>query len=502
MLRIVPQVRPAGSPGASGLGLRRLLCQRGQRVHDVSWSDFPDLPEDRVLVTEATNQVDTGQVVARAGVGAVHHMVEGARRSRLERPEHGLGRNQERQTHGWNEMTLRLDDLQDVILAKGGFFGAYKGMYRLDHDQLAAKAGSRITFRWQRTGDAMSRSTELSVKGRLVALAALLLASLTLFAGVPRRRSLSRATSRPAANAISAAGGAMVSSGTSSALEQSGRQHGAVQRLPARRLPRRSDPHPVQRCRPGRGYGTAKRYGIDSRGPCWPEVVSWWPYQWSGAARRRPSGTSGGRTRSMRASRARQPASRSSISSAEQLAGEPAGARAHLRRRSPSASRWARWSPSSTRSERAMRPGGPLRRASVHRAAFYRCWRLSAPTVVILEGLQRTARVVRRARNAKSAESRALLLVYHPSGYRGRDKGRNQLGAAQLIPESGPPSRRPRQPEPSLERLSHRLPGSRREPGRPACAQCRAAVPSVARNLSLGRSERPLLIREERLGLP
>ena len=27
------------------------------------------------------------------------------------------------------------------------------------------------------------------------------------------------------------------------------------------------------------GYGTARRYGVDGRGPCWPEVVSWWPYR-------------------------------------------------------------------------------------------------------------------------------------------------------------------------------------------------------------------------------
>lgn len=117
--------------------------------HDVSWSDFPDLPEDRVLVTETTNQVDTGQVVL--ALESAPYITWWKALDAHGWNDQNMGWVETKNAnHGSNEMTLRLDDLQDVILAKGGFFGAYKGMYRLDHDQLAAKAGSRITFRWQR----------------------------------------------------------------------------------------------------------------------------------------------------------------------------------------------------------------------------------------------------------------------------------------------------------------------------------------------------------------
>ena len=117
--------------------------------YGVDWSSFPDLAEDRVSVTETPNQVDSGHVWLE---------LESAPYISWWKALDAHGWNDDNMgwvetknaNHGPTGMVLRLDDLQDVILAKGGFFGSYKGMYRLDHDTLAAKAGSKITFRWQR----------------------------------------------------------------------------------------------------------------------------------------------------------------------------------------------------------------------------------------------------------------------------------------------------------------------------------------------------------------
>lgn len=126
----------------------------------------------------------------------------------------------------------------------------------------------------------MSQSYELSVKGRLVALAALLLASLTLFAGVATPTFAQSGDVSASSERDFGCGKRMVSSGTYFRAEnrvvgntalyndcQLAGFHGAV--------------IPILSNAAGQvvGYGTAKRYGIDGRGPCWPEVVSWWPYR-------------------------------------------------------------------------------------------------------------------------------------------------------------------------------------------------------------------------------
>jgi hypothetical protein len=116
--------------------------------YGVDWSSFPNLPEDRVSVTEVTNQVAPTHIYLE--LESAPYITWWKALDAHGWNDHNVGWVETKNAnHGPNGMVLRLDDVQDVILAKGGWWGLYKGMYRLDHDTLKAKAGSKITFRWQ-----------------------------------------------------------------------------------------------------------------------------------------------------------------------------------------------------------------------------------------------------------------------------------------------------------------------------------------------------------------
>lgn len=117
-------------------------------ARDIDWGLFPSLPEDRIALSETPGAVpgDSIRLVLESAPNITWwkaidaHAWDGSNIGWVETKN---------ANHGPNGMTLRLDDVSDIVLAKAGFLGAYKGMYRLSNDQLRQKAGSQVTFRWQ-----------------------------------------------------------------------------------------------------------------------------------------------------------------------------------------------------------------------------------------------------------------------------------------------------------------------------------------------------------------
>ncbi|MEU0883351.1 hypothetical protein ABZ345_32495 [Lentzea sp. NPDC005914] len=118
-------------------------------ARDIDWGSFPDLPEDRIALSESPGVVpgDSIRLVLESAPNITWwkaidaHAWDGSNIGWVETKN---------ANHGPNGMTVRLDDVSDIVLAKAGFLGVYKGMYRLSNEQLRQKAGSQVTFRWQR----------------------------------------------------------------------------------------------------------------------------------------------------------------------------------------------------------------------------------------------------------------------------------------------------------------------------------------------------------------
>jgi hypothetical protein len=119
--------------------------------YTIDWSSFPDLREDRVDLSGCAGNpavpADSIQLVLESAPNITWwkaidaHAWDGSRIGWAETNS---------ANHGPSTVTLRVSDVEDVVLAKAGFLNTYKGMYQLDHDQLAAKAGTCNTLRWQR----------------------------------------------------------------------------------------------------------------------------------------------------------------------------------------------------------------------------------------------------------------------------------------------------------------------------------------------------------------
>jgi len=99
-------------------------------ARDVDWGGFPSLPEDRIALSEMPGVVpaDSIRLVLESAPNITWwkaidaHAWDGSNIGWVETKN---------ANHGPNGMTLRLDDVGDIVLAKAGFLGAYKGMYRL-----------------------------------------------------------------------------------------------------------------------------------------------------------------------------------------------------------------------------------------------------------------------------------------------------------------------------------------------------------------------------------
>lgn len=119
--------------------------------YTIDWSAFPDLPEDRVELSGCPGNpavpADSIQLVLESAPNITWwkaidaHAWDGSRIGWAETST---------ANHGPSSLTLRIGDVADVVLAKAGLFNTYKGMYLLDNQQLAAKAGTCSTLRWQR----------------------------------------------------------------------------------------------------------------------------------------------------------------------------------------------------------------------------------------------------------------------------------------------------------------------------------------------------------------
>lgn len=123
----------------------------GGAYFTIDWSSFPNLPEDRVELSGCAGDpavpADSIQLVLEAAPNITWwkaidaHAWDGSRIGWAETST---------ANHGPSSLTLRVGDVADVVLVKAGFLNTYKGMYLLDNQQLAARAGSCTTLRWQR----------------------------------------------------------------------------------------------------------------------------------------------------------------------------------------------------------------------------------------------------------------------------------------------------------------------------------------------------------------
>jgi hypothetical protein len=115
----------------------------------VDWGSFPDLPRDRIELSETPNAVGADEIELELTMSSDIWMwkaldVRGWNNGRI-----GWAPT-DSNYRGPSRTTIPVRDAQKLILVRGGFLGVYTEAYTLDHDQLAAKAGSRMTFHWQR----------------------------------------------------------------------------------------------------------------------------------------------------------------------------------------------------------------------------------------------------------------------------------------------------------------------------------------------------------------
>lgn len=122
--------------------------------HIIKWSSFPTLPKP------GDDQQDTVRLKIDDNVHPkefIELVLQTTRKMWWKRMD-AYGYNDRlltyRETKDENQgpvsMVLRLDDIEELILAKAGLGGFYKGMYAIDNPVLREKAGSRVTFTWEK----------------------------------------------------------------------------------------------------------------------------------------------------------------------------------------------------------------------------------------------------------------------------------------------------------------------------------------------------------------
>lgn len=115
----------------------------------VDWGSFPDLARDRIELSETPNAVGADEIELELTTSSDIWMWKALDVRGWNNSEIGWAHTNST-NHGPNRTKVRVNDAQKLILVRGGFLGVYTEAYTLDHDQLAAKAGSRMTFHWQR----------------------------------------------------------------------------------------------------------------------------------------------------------------------------------------------------------------------------------------------------------------------------------------------------------------------------------------------------------------
>jgi hypothetical protein len=116
----------------------------------VDWNSFPELGPDRIVVTEpVAGGVPEGHVRLQLQTPAYISWWKALDAKGWNGWNYGWVETKDA-NHGPNSMLLDVANTKEVILAKGGFLGTYKAMYRIDHDTLLQKLGKTIRFNWQR----------------------------------------------------------------------------------------------------------------------------------------------------------------------------------------------------------------------------------------------------------------------------------------------------------------------------------------------------------------
>lgn len=136
---------------ATDAGQASQQLRRGIAYYWIDWGSFPDLPEDRVLLSGCPGNPAVPADSIMLVLSSASDIDYWKQIEALSWSGNRVGVIETSGGHrGPSSMTLRASDIQALRLVKAGFLNTPKHMYALDHDQVLARAGTCAALHWQR----------------------------------------------------------------------------------------------------------------------------------------------------------------------------------------------------------------------------------------------------------------------------------------------------------------------------------------------------------------